>query len=172
MYIRRVTTRRSASGEAYYSYRLVETRREGARVRQIALLNLGRHFDLAEEHWGALCARIEQLLSHQGVLMPVELPEAVETQAQAIAARLLARTLLDAPASTAEFAEVDVNSLERVQPRSVGVEHVGLNAISELGLDALLASLGVKTHPRHDLCPDHRSHGRAGIGAGHLGLAR
>jgi len=142
MYIRRVTTRRSASGEAYFSYRLVETRRAGTRVRQVALLNLGRHFDLAEEHWPALCARIQALLSPQGALMPVELPAAVETQAQAIAARLLARTPVKAHKKS-EFAEVDVNSLELMQPRSVGVEHVGLHALSELGLDALLASLGV-----------------------------
>ena len=118
-----------------------------ALAAKVSTLRLGRHFDLAEEHWSALCARIEQILSHQGVLMPVELPEAVETQAQVIAARLLARTPVEAPA-TAEFAEVDVNSLELVQPRSVGVEHVGLHALAELGLDALLASLGVNAVTR------------------------
>lgn len=58
MYIRRVTTRRTASGETYHSYRLVESRREGGRVRQVALLNLGRHFDLPEGLWPALCARL------------------------------------------------------------------------------------------------------------------
>ena len=35
MYIRRVTPRRTASGETYHSYRLVESRREGGRVRQV-----------------------------------------------------------------------------------------------------------------------------------------
>lgn len=53
MYIRRVTTRRTASGETSHSYRLVESRREGGRVRQVALLNLGRHFDLPEALWPA-----------------------------------------------------------------------------------------------------------------------
>lgn len=146
MYIRRVTTRRTASGETYHSYRLVESRREGGRVRQVALLNLGRHFDLPEAHWPALCARLGQLLGSQGVLVPVDLPEAVETHAQALAARFVARAPV--AAGTAEFVEVDVASLELVQPRSVGVEHVGLHALAQLELDPLLASLGVNAITR------------------------
>ncbi len=146
MYIRRVTTRRTASGETYHSYRLVESRREGGRVRQVALLNLGRHFDLPAALWPGLCARLEQLLGHQGILLPVDLPEAVETHAQALAARLVARA--PAAAGTAEFVEVDVNSVELVQPRSVGVEHVGLHALAQLELEPLLASLGLNAITR------------------------
>ena len=146
MYIRRVTTRRTASGETYHSYRLVESRREGGRVRQVALLNLGRHFDLPEGLWPALCARLEQLLGSQGVLVPIDLPEAVETHAQALAARFVARAPVEA--GGAEFVEIDVASLELVQPRSVGVEHVGLHALAQLELDPLLASLGVNAVTR------------------------
>ncbi|MDP2786977.1 MAG: hypothetical protein Q8O79_02730 [Pseudomonadota bacterium] len=101
MYSRRVTTRRTASGETCHSYRLVESRREGSRVR---------HFDLPEALWPALCARLGQLLGNQGVLVPVDLPEAVETHAQALAARFVAR-------APVEFVEVDVASLELVQPQ-------------------------------------------------------
>ena len=141
MYIRRLTTRRSSSGQTYSSYRLVESRREGGRIRQIALLNLGSHFDLPEAHWPALCARLGQLLGRQGVLVPVDLPEAVEMAAQALAARLVARAPVETDTPT--YAEVDVASLELVQPRSVGVEHVGLYALEQLELAPLLASLGV-----------------------------
>lgn len=146
MYIRRVATRRAASGDTYHSYRLVESRREGGRVRQVALLNLGRHFDLPEAHWPALCARLEQLIGRQGDLVPIDLPEAVETHARALAARLVARAPV--AAGTTEFVEVDVASLELVQPRSVGVEHVGLHAIAQLELAPLLASLGVNAITR------------------------
>jgi transposase len=146
MYIRRVTTRRTASGEAYHSYRLVESRREGGRVRQVALLNLGRHFDLPETLWPALCARLGQLLGNQGDLVPVDLPEVVETHAQVLAARFVAHAPVEAGA--AEFVEVDVASLELVQPRSVGVEQVGLHALAQLELDPLLASLGVNAVTR------------------------
>ncbi len=146
MYIRRVTTRRAASGETYHSYRLVESRREGGRVRQVALLNLGRHFDLPETLWPALCARLGQLLGNQGDLIPVDLPETVETHAQALAARFVARTPDDAGGT--EFVEVDVASLELVQPRAVGVEHLGLYALAQLELDPLFKSLGLNALTR------------------------
>ncbi len=146
MYIRRVKTRRTSTGEIYYSHRLVESRREGGHVRQITLLNLGTHFDVPESHWNTLCLRLGQLLGQQGVLVPADLPEGVESTAQALAARLVARSPV--AATPAEFLEVDVSSLELLQPRSVGVEAVGLHALTQLGLDALLASLGVNVITR------------------------
>ncbi|MBK5913574.1 hypothetical protein, partial [Rhodocyclus purpureus] len=146
MYIRRVKTRRTSTGETYYSHRLVESRREGGRVRQITLLNLGSHFDVPESHWNALCLRLSQLLGQQGVLVPADLPDGVESMAQALAARLVARS--PGAAAPAEFVEVDVSSLQLLQPRSVGVESVGLHALAQLGLDALLTSLGINAITR------------------------
>jgi len=153
MYIRRVTTRRTESGETYHSYRLVESRRDGARVRQVTLLNLGRHFEVPEDFWPGLCARLGQLLGNQAVLLPVGLPESVETMAQALAAQFVARAPLAAEDSgggkgVAEFATVDVASLDLVQPRSVGVEHVGLHALAQLELEPFLASLGINAVTR------------------------
>ena len=91
MYIRRLITRRTTAGETYSSYRLVESRREGGRVRQVTLLNLGSHFDVPETQWPLLCLRLSQLLGQQGVLVPTDVSEAVETTAQALAARFVAR---------------------------------------------------------------------------------
>lgn len=146
MYIRRVKTRRISTGETYYSHRLVASRREGGCVRQITLLNLGSHFDLPENQWNALCLRLSQLLGQQGVLLPADLPEVVESTAQALAARLVARAPV--AAAPAEFVEVDVSSLQLLQPRSVGVESVGLHALAQLGLDSLLTSLGINSITR------------------------
>jgi transposase len=146
MYIRRAITRRAASGETYHTYRLVESRREGRRVRQITRLNLGRHFDLPEAQWPLLCARLEELLSQQETVLPVELPEPVESLARKLVGHLLSR----APAAAAEpdYAEVDVNSVQLVQPRSVGVEHVALAALARLGLESLLTALGINAITR------------------------
>lgn len=49
MFIRTTPTRNSATGETYITHRLVESRRAGDKVRQVTLLNLGRHFPLAKE---------------------------------------------------------------------------------------------------------------------------
>ena len=149
MFIRRTKTRTTANGESYYSHRLVRSERVGVKVRQRTLLNLGRHFEVAQELWPQLCARLDQLLSRQPDLIALELPAAAEQKAQDILARLVAssgsasaeqRTETDPPETDVQ--SVDVNSLELVQPRSVGVEQVGLWAMEQLHLPALLGELG------------------------------
>ncbi len=148
MYVRRTKTRSTAQGESYYSHRLVRSERVGTKVRQRTLLNLGSHFEVAQEHWPQLCARVDQLLSPQAGLLPLELPESVEHKAQEILARLVAS---ESPTPSAQVPEtaradiqsVDVNSLELVRPRSVGVEHLGLWAMEQLRLEALLEDLGL-----------------------------
>jgi transposase len=148
MYIRRATTRRAASGETYHTYRLVESRREGNRVRQLTRLNLGCHFDLPEAEWPLLCARLEQLLSHQETLLPVELPERVESLAQKLAGHLLNRAPTAEPSAAPDYAEVDVSSMQLTQPRSVGVEHIALFALAQLRLEPLLVALGINAITR------------------------
>jgi hypothetical protein len=38
----------------------------GSSVKQSTLLNLGSHFDLPQDQWAALAARIDQLVHGQG----------------------------------------------------------------------------------------------------------
>ena len=91
-----------------------------------------------------MCIRIDDDLSGQAPLV-ADGPPAVEREAQRIAAQLVAR---GAPgdrtvAGPTDVQRVDVDSLRLVRPRSVGVEQVGLWALEQLGLPALLADLGV-----------------------------
>ncbi len=59
MYIRRTQTRNTLSGDSYFTFRLVRSERIGGKVKQLTLLNLGRHFEVDSHHWPTLCARIE-----------------------------------------------------------------------------------------------------------------
>ena len=140
MFIRRTQTRSTASGEVYFTYRLVRSQRVDSKVRQRTLLNLGRHFEIAQPHWPALCRRVDEILTGQLALEHDGPPE-LETHAQRIAAQLLARA--GAPGEGPDIQRVDVDSLELIRPRSVGVEHVGLWAMDQLGLRARLHELPV-----------------------------
>jgi hypothetical protein len=91
MYIRRTHTNNSSTGERYYTYRLVANQRVDGKPRQMTLLNLGRHFAVDQDLWASLCVRIEQLMSHQAELLPIELPAVVDKAAQRIAAQLIAQ---------------------------------------------------------------------------------
>ena len=145
MYIRQTKTSNATSGEAYCTFRLVVSKRIGGKVRQQTLLNLGRTFSLPREQWPVLCSRIEQILSGQMSLAPQS--TAIEALAQRYAARLVADSRpVAAPGETTTpvvYHEVDVESLEMVRPRSIGVEHVGLAALGWLELPRILEQAGL-----------------------------
>ena len=165
MYIRRTHTNNSSTGERYFTFRLVASQRVDGKPRQMTLLNLGRHFDIDPEQWPSLCVRIEQLISHQNELLPLELASAVEKAAQRIAAQLVAQqaivpappqtdnsapdpiqsdaSLSAAPPAPMDLQAVDVDSLELSRPRTVGVEQMGLWAMQQLNFIELLQGLGI-----------------------------
>ncbi len=91
-----------------------------------------------------MCTRIEEVLTGQAPLV-AESPHAVEREAQRAAAQLVSRGIQTGgpAAERADVQPVDVDSLRLVRPRSVGVEQVGLWALEQLGLTALLTDLGV-----------------------------
>jgi transposase len=155
MFIRKTATRNKSANECYFTFRLVTSERTGKQVRQITLLNLGRQFDLPQDDWPRLCARIEALLAGQAGMLRES--EVIETLAQRYAARLIVAAPEPAPpavpsapsgspaksaASDPVFAEVDVTSLQLIQPRSAGVEAAGLAAMDWLGIDPILTDLG------------------------------
>ncbi len=147
MYIRQTRTNHKSTGEAYITYRLVRSERSGGKVRQITCLNLGRHFDVDPDDWPVLCVRIEQLARGQSSFLDHPLSTKLEKLAQHYAGLLVAQAPVreepDAGTMEVDYREVQVDSLELIQPRSVGVEHVGLYALSQLGLVEKLQSLGV-----------------------------
>jgi transposase len=171
MFIRRTQTRNRVSGEPYVTYRLVHSARVGNAIKQTTVLNLGSHFDLPQPHWPALAQRIDELVRGQRSMLDASLPEEVQAFAQRFAAQIIARrpavpslgsvpTPLAVPASArpaakpplspaseagelARYQEVDLDSLELVDPRSVGVEHAALWAMRQCGLEDKLSELGL-----------------------------
>jgi hypothetical protein len=147
MFIRRTPTRHKATGEAYFTHRLVRSERIGAKVRQCTLLNLGSRFPLPEEDWPTVCARIEQILSAQATMLPLTPP--IEEAAQRYAAQIVASAAASCTEAAAQnrggaqYHEVDIASLELVRPRTVGVEQVGLWAMAQLGFVEKLKALGL-----------------------------
>ena len=142
MFIRRTLNRRTADGTAYFTHRLVCSERLGKSVRQRTLLNLGRHFAISREQWALLCSRISEVVAGQHTLLS-ECPAEVEQEAQRIAAQLVSggSRVKGILPEDRDIQAVDVNSMQLVRPRSVGVEQVGLWALEEVGLPELLTEL-------------------------------
>jgi hypothetical protein len=151
MYIRRTQTRSNATVEQYFTYRLTRSERIAGKVKQVTLLNPGRHFPVDQSLWPALCVRIDELLAGQASLVEMNLPKSAALEAERIAAQLQMHKAQAVSAATPVQSEtepdaqsepeavsatdvhaVDVNSLELVRPRSVGVEHIGLWAMRQV----------------------------------------
>ena len=192
MFIRQTRTNNKVTGEGYYTFRLVRGERIAGKVRQITVLNLGRHFPIAQADWPVLCSRLEQLLNPQSLLYNLNCSDKLERAAQHYYQQLIARAPLtctpsasaasagisggNAPAAhdpastagqpnpampgtvlapstsplagpvlapTADLQNIDIDSQALTQPRSVGVEHVALHAIGQLGLREKFTELGI-----------------------------
>ena len=154
MFIRRTQTRNRTSGEPYSTYRLVESSRLGSAVKQTTLLNLGCHFDLPKEEWPALARHIDELLQGRRPLLDATMSETAQALAQRYAAQLIAlrpsaASITAAEAAKAEplepgrYQEVDLDSLDLVRPRSVGVEHAALSVMRSCAFEDKLAELGL-----------------------------
>jgi transposase len=144
MFIRQTQTRPGDSGGGpYFTYRLVQSKRVGKKVSQHTLLNLGSNFDLPKEAWPELCTRIEQILKSEQPLFAVD--PAIEQSAQHLYTQIIARRgeIQALPnEQDRHFEEVDINSLQQIKPRSVGAEHVSLEALKELHIPQILEEIG------------------------------
>lgn len=148
MFIRRTMIKSRKHGEAYYTYRLVESHRVADKVKQQTLLNLGRHFDVPQHDWQSLALRIKQLLEKQESLLSLELPPELEALAERYAAQILATRGQSVTASPDTLSSVNLDSLDLVRPRRVGIEQLALQAIDQLGLKDQLVKLGFNRHQR------------------------
>tara|TARA_R110001592_G_scaffold59200_1_gene179555 strand:- start:888 stop:2696 length:1809 start_codon:yes stop_codon:yes gene_type:complete len=147
MYIRCTSIKSKQSGDAYFTYRLVESERVGGKVKQRTLVNLGRHFDVPKSQWADLAGRIEQLLKPtQGQLFVSRSSPGLEVLAQRYAAQILASQSEVIASGDNEFATVALDSLELVRPRRVGVDQLALHALQQLKLDDKLKALGFNRH--------------------------
>lgn len=140
MYIRRTSIKSRKDGAQYYTYRLVESRRTDKGVRQHTLLNLGVDFSLPREQWPDLTKRIEEIFSGQQSLFDID--RDIEKLAQNYASRIIASHQDVSDPDSIDYREVDLDSLEMSRPRSVGCEHISLEALRFLGLDTKLKELG------------------------------
>jgi transposase len=153
MFIRQTQTRSTDTGGSYFTHRLVESKRVGKKVSQHTLLNLGTNFDLPRELWPELCIRIEQLLNAEQSLFTVD--PAIEQSAQHIYSQIIARrgeiqqlNVEDGVEDTKNFEEVDINTIQQINPRSVGAEHVSLEALKELQIPQILEESGFNGRQR------------------------
>jgi transposase len=148
MFIKKTLKTDPKSGKTYSAYHLVESFRTEKGPRQRTLLYMGSEIELSEGEHQLLAQRIEGIIVGEQSLFPY--PDAVEKLAQHYASQLIRR--LSTPKDEVEhsenkdlppeFVSIDINSVEKSEPRSVGAEHLMLKMADQLQLPQQLRELG------------------------------
>lgn len=149
MFIKKTLKTDPKSDKTYCAYHLVESIRTNKGPRQRTLLYMGAQIDLPEGEHKLLAERIEEIVS--GSQSFLSYPENIERLAQAYASRVIRR--LSTPTGNtkhpenenleSEFVSIDVNSIEKFEPRTVGAEHLMLQMANQLELPGKLQELGL-----------------------------
>lgn len=151
MYIRK--SKETKSGKVYQSHRLVESVRINNKPLQRTILNLGANFSVSEDRHKELCGLIQEklFLENEAPLIPHK-PSDLDMIAGSIVKKIVAKQSgkITSTASAkavesgakADFATVDLNSLENDDIRSFGGEAICLETINRLGIPQKLIQLG------------------------------
>lgn len=147
MFIRKTRLANPKTQEVYYNFQLIESVRTERGPRQRILLNLGAHLDIDDEERKLLANRIEELF--KGVQSFITYSEKIERYAQRYSSQLVKRLSMGQPESNVkeaippEFVNINVNSIQKSEPRSVGAEHLMLQMAEQLALPEQLMKLGL-----------------------------
>jgi len=145
MYIKKVRKRNRGSDKSYEYLHLVENVRTENGPRQRLILNLGS-LDISPDKYKALANCIEGMLTGQLSLFKPE-PEIEEHARRAV--KLIVKRRSDEieteQAEEPEYRDIDINSIEAAEPRSIGPEYVCHNMWKELEFEKALSSAGVSS---------------------------
>lgn len=149
MFIKKTLKTDRKSGKEYAAYHLVESVRTLKGPRQRTLLYMGAQIALPESDHKLLAQRIEDIIIGNQSLFPCA--DDIERLAQSYASQVIRRLSnpKDETESTEnkelekEFFNIDINSIEKSEPRSVGAEHLMLQMANQLELPQQLRQLGL-----------------------------
>jgi hypothetical protein len=145
MFIKEVIKKNKGYDKTFVYHQLVESYRTEKGPRQRRILDLGK-LTIPKSKWKNLANRIEEILSGQTSIVAEDAE--VEALAQHYASLLINDQLKQKEdveeVQSADYEEIDVNSIRNRQARSIGSEYVALIMLKNLGLEELLKDVGFK----------------------------
>ena len=150
MFIKRITKPDRKGEKTYVYYRLVHGYRIGNKSRQQTLLNLGRLEGLSKESHKLLADRIESLLTGAVPLL-FDVPPEIEVLAQKYAKKITEKGIFPISKTArsiskdiqTDYQEVDINSIEQLDSKTIGGEWLVKQAFDKFGLTDLFLDIGM-----------------------------
>jgi len=150
MFIKRITKPDRKGNNAYTYYRLVHSYKIGNKHRQQTIINLGKLEELPAEKHKLLADRIESILTGSMDLF-FDIPSEVETPAQKFAKKIMEKGVFPvkkkarviAQDTETDYQEVDINSTEQLESRTIGGEWLVKQTFDRLGMDDIFTGTGM-----------------------------
>lgn len=146
MFIKIIKKKNPGSDKVYVYYRLMESYRTDRGPRQKKILDLGA-LDLDKKYFKALADRIEDLVYGRQCLIQAE--EKIESLAVYYSSLIVKKTVKkeENKIESFDYENIDLNSLNILNVRTIGAEYISYSMIKELELDKFLKTLGFS--PEH-----------------------
>ncbi len=150
MFIKKITKPDRKGNDTYTYYRLVHSYKLGNKHRQQTIVNLGKLEGLPNDNHKILADRIEGILTGSIDLF-FDIPSEVEALAQAFVKKIIEKGVFPvkkkarviAQDTGTDYQEVDINSTEQLESRTIGGEWLVKQTFDKLGMDDVFSGTGM-----------------------------
>ena len=154
MFIKQIKKKNKNSDKEYIYYRLIHGYKIGNKTRHQNILNLGKLEEVDKAHHKALADRIEELVTGNSstLFSDMQTSTNIEALAQEFSKKIITEKLFIAPALdkkniskeiSSNYHEVDLDTIEQIESRSIGAEWLIKQAMEQLGIKKILSGTGM-----------------------------
>lgn len=150
MFIKKITKPDRKGEKTYIYYRLVHSYKLGDKHRQQTIINLGKLEDIATDHHKILADRIEGILTGSEYLF-FDIPSDVEILAQTFVKKIIEKGIFPVKKKSkvialdtdTNYQEVDINSIEQLESRTIGGEWLVKQTFDKLEIADIFLGTGM-----------------------------
>ncbi len=150
MFIKKIVKKDRKGNNAYIYYRLVHSYKVGTKNRQQTIINLGKLEGFPKDSHKLLADRIEAIISGVQSLF-FNISEQVEQLAQMYADKIIKKGVFPVKKKSrgisqelsSDYQEIDINSVEQIESRTIGGEWMIKQAFDRFGLSNIFSDIGM-----------------------------
>ena len=141
-------TKKRVKGKTYINHLLVKSISTPKGPRHKVICSLGSLAPAPEEEWLALARKVEAALAGQQLLIEDPKVDAIVRQVSATDEPAAAAPAEASDRDDSDLVAVHTDQVDMEEPREVGPVHVGHQMWRKLGVDAILAQVGLSARSR------------------------
>lgn len=156
MFLKKINKKNKNSDKEYTYYRLVHSYKTGNKIRHQTIMSLGSLSGVSKENHKALADRIEEIISGNSneLFADNQRYKDIEELAREFADKIIKNKLFTTNNKKSKiekeiqsnYQEVDLESIEQIDSKEIGGEHLVKQSFEKLGIDKLLSETGMSAN--------------------------